>query len=117
MGWYRKTVVSSVVESLIFSALAAVAAFAALEGLQISFFDAFGFILLILSSGLMLVGGAMSFATPGTARVVSLLTGKKADQTTQDFEKAQHKAALYALTGVILFAESLTLAALTLAAV
>ena len=115
MGWYRKTFISSLGESVIFSGVAAVIGFGGLAALQIPFFDGFGFALLVLSSGLMLVGGALSFATPGTAKVLSLLTGKKVDQTTQDFEKAQHRAALYATTGVILFVESLALAAMTIA--
>lgn len=117
MGWYRKVLVSSIAESVIFSAIAAGVAFAGEVGLQVQFFDGFGFVLLILSAALMLVGGAMSFVTPGTAKVVSLLTGRKENTTIQDWERSQHRAALYMITGVILFAESMVLAGLTLASV
>jgi hypothetical protein len=115
LSWYSKTLVSSLIESAGFNVISAALAAGGVFAFQVPFFDGFGFVLLVVSSILMLVGGAMSFATPGTSKVVSLLMGRKSDMTTQDYQKAQHRAALYAITGVILFAESLTLAATTLA--
>jgi hypothetical protein len=114
MHWYRKVAVSSIVESLIFSAVSAAIALAGLAAWQVPFLDGYGFVLLIISSGLMLVGGALSFTTPGTARVITALSGRKLNPSPEDFVNAQHKAALYATTGVILFIESLALAVVTL---
>jgi hypothetical protein len=115
MSWYRRTFLSSLVESLAFSAIAAAVAFGAMTSLRIPFFDGFGFALLILGAALMLVGGALSFVTPGKAKVAALMTGKKDEHTPEDFQRAEQKAALYATTGVILFFESLALALLTIA--
>jgi len=116
MKWYFDLVVSSLGESVLFGLGCAVTALAGTFLFKVPFSDGFGLVLLIVGAGLMLIGGAMSFVTPGNVRlvndIVNALTRKtrsRLDPGPEDFRKTQHSAALYALTGVLLFVYSLML--------
>ena len=100
---------SSLQESLIFTVGCAAVAVAGELLLGIPFPDALGLVLLVVSAGMMLVGGALSFVTPAKVRVFNLLVKSKVDPSTEDYRKNENKAAVYALTGVLLFAYSLAL--------
>lgn len=116
MKWYYEVVVSSLGESVIFSLGCAIIALAGTILFKIPFSDGLGLVLLIVSAGLMLIGGAMSFVTPGNVRLVNDIVGaltrrsrSRVNPGPDDFRKTQHSAALYALTGVLLFCYSLIL--------
>jgi hypothetical protein len=77
------------------------------------FLPVLGLVMLIESAGLMLLGGALSFSgQPGIRRITSALT--RTDVSKSDLEDVEAKAATYALVGVLLFLESLVLAAATM---
>ena len=111
MRWYTELLVDSLEESLIFGIGCAVVAVAGMLLLQVPFTDGLGFALLIVSAGLILVGGAMSFVSPGNVKVMNTLFRAKLNPTPDDYRKNRHRAALFALTGVLLFSYSLALAA------
>jgi hypothetical protein len=101
---YVDVAVSSVWEAIIFNVVGVIVALAVLILFHVSLGDSFGFIILILSTVLMLVGGALGVAGQATARkITEMLTRRKIDPKT--VETSDLKAALYALTGIILFAE------------
>ena len=80
----------------------------------IDFLAAFGLILLLESAGLMLLGGALSFSgQPGVRRLTGLLSRTKTEMSKADLETVDATAATFALVGVLLFLESLALAAAT----
>lgn len=79
----------------------------------VPFLAGFGLVLLAVSAGLMLVGAGYNFVTPGNVKTVNALTDAKINPQEDDYRRARHKAALYALTGILLFAYSLLLALLT----
>jgi hypothetical protein len=80
----------------------------------IGFVAALGLILLLESAGLMLLGGALSFSgQPGVRRLAGLLSGTKIEMSKSDVESVDARAAAFALAGVLLFLESLALAAAT----
>jgi hypothetical protein len=105
---YTDVVRSSVREVAWFNVLGAVVALGALLVIQIPLSDSFGFVILIESTGLMLIGGAMGVAGQATTRrVAEWATRRKlrdSEVTTSDLA-----AALYALTGCMLFAEAFVL--------
>ncbi len=110
MKWYYDLLVSSLKESLIFAGACALVALAGVYVLSVPFFNGLGLVLLIASAGLMLVGGAMSFVSPGNVKLVNALSNAKLKPSIEDYRRTRNKAALYALTGIFLFAYSLTLA-------
>ena len=78
------------------------------------FVSILGLVMLLESAGLMLIGGAMSFSgQPGIRRAVSILTRTKLEVSPSQMEDMDAKAAAFALVGVLLFLESLLLAAAT----
>ena len=112
---YSRTAISSLGEASLISAIDLVLALVALALFRTGVLAVFGLILLVESSALMLIGGAVSFTgQEGIRRLTSLLTRIELKPDARDAEKSEMKAALYALTGVILFVESTVLAALTL---
>ena len=112
---YSRTAISSLGEASLISAIDLVLALVALALFRTGILAVFGLILLVESSALMLIGGAVSFTgQEGIRRLTSLLTRIELKPDARDAEKSEMKAALYALTGVILFVESTVLAALTL---
>ncbi len=117
MNKYLEVFVSSFSESVVFAAICAAVALVGTFILGVSFPDGFGFVLLVVSAGLMLIGGALSFVTPGKVRVfnmlnVNVLRKQKVNMTKEDYSRSENRAALYSLTGVLLFAYSLLLAVL-----
>lgn len=107
---YAKTALASLREAALISVINFVPAIVGVAFFAAGFVPALGLILLIESAGLMLVGGALSFSgQKGVRKLVSAMTnldlGSEKDGTDADM-----KAALYSLTGVLLFAESLILA-------
>ncbi len=112
---YIRTVISSLKEAALISVIDVVPALLALVVFRASVVAAFGLILLLESSGLMLLGGALSFAgQEGFRRLASVLTRVEPHATEREVERNEMKAALYVLTGVILFVESSAIAALML---
>ena len=78
------------------------------------FVAALGLVLLVESAALMLLGGALSFSgQPGVRKLTQVLTGTKVEASKSDLESLDAKAAAFALIGVLLFVESLALAAAT----
>ena len=76
--------------------------------------DVLGFLLLLESVALMLVGGAVEFGgTPSARRAFSLVRRKKFDWSADEYKKVQARGAFYSIVGVMFFVESLTLALVT----
>ena len=111
MGKYSDVVLSSAKEALIFNVVGAAVAVGALYFAQIPVGDSFGFILLIESTGLMLVGGGLGVAGQATTRKVTEWVTKRKVQDSE-VRQGDRMAALYALTGVMLFVEAFALAIL-----
>lgn len=112
MKWYTELAISSLQESALFGVGCAVVALIGEVVFRIPFLDGLGLVLLIVSAGLMLVGGALSFVTPANVKVVNALTNSKLKSSPEDFRRTRNRAALFALAGMLLFVYSLILAAL-----
>ena len=112
MKWYVELLRDSLGEVAIFVAVCAGVAVGGALLLQVPFFDGLGFVLLVVSAGLMLIGGALSFIGPANVKLVNALTRTKLNLGADDYRKARHRAALYSVTGIELFAISLAMAAL-----
>lgn len=115
MKEHLEILISSLSESVLFTIACAAAALAGTL-LDIPFQDGFGLVLLIVGAGLMLIGGALSFVTPAKVEVFNIfMTGifkrNKMNMTRDDYRRSENRAALYSVTGVLLFAYSLLLAA------
>jgi len=110
LEWYVEALISSIWESLIFTAGCAAIAIAGVYVFGVPFVDGLGLVLLIVGAGLMLIGGAMSFVSPGNVRMVNSLFRAKIKMEPDDFRKQKQRAALYAITGVLVFGYSLLLA-------
>ena len=81
----------------------------------VGFVAALGLVMLVESAALMLLGGALNLSgQAGVRRLAALLTKTDVKVTKADLGDLDAKAAAYALIGVILFVESLALAAMTL---
>jgi hypothetical protein len=111
LKWYVDLLAASFGESALFSGGSAAAALGGMFILGVPFLDGLGFVLLVVSAGLMLVGGALSFMSPGNVRLVNALTKAKLNPGPEEYRRTRNKAALFALTGVLLFIYSLVLAA------
>jgi hypothetical protein len=111
LQWYVRVFLSSMQESAVFTAGCMAVALAGVYLYGVPFTDALGFVLLVVSAGLMLVGGAMSFISPAKVKIVNLAMKSKIKATEDDYAKNMQRAALYATTGVLLFGYSLLLAA------
>ncbi|MDG7006950.1 MAG: hypothetical protein JRN06_01750 [Nitrososphaerota archaeon] len=73
-----------------------------------------GFVLLLESVVLMLIGGAVEFgATPSAKRASALIRRKSFDWDAGEYKRIQARGAFYTLIGVMFFLESLTLALVT----
>ena len=73
--------------------------------------DAFGFALLVEACLLMLAGGALDIGSTGSAkRIYSAIARKRFEYDREESQKLVTRAAVYTLTGVILFVESLGVA-------
>jgi hypothetical protein len=108
---YAEVAVSSLKEALLFNFTGVIVALGVLLLYRVPLTDSFGFIILIESTGLMLVGGALGVAGQATSRkLTEMLTRRKVDPKT--IQLSDLKAELYALTGVLLFAEGALMAVL-----
>lgn len=110
MNQYVSVLYSSLWETVALTAVTAAVSVVVVLVAGWPFLSAFGLLLLLESTGLMLVGGAMSFVTPSSVRVISALMRSNRSLTNEEYARANRKAALLAMTGVLLFAESLLLA-------
>ena len=82
---------------------------------SLGFVATLGLVMLVESAALMLLGGALSFSgQTGVRRAVALFSRTNMAVTKAELEDLDAKAAAYALVGVLLFVESLALAAATL---
>jgi hypothetical protein len=108
---YLQTVSYSLQEALLFNLAGLVLALVLLVFFGVQLRDSFGFILLIESAGLMLVGGALGVAGQATTRKLSQLLTRSKDEPNS-LASSDAKAALYALTGLMLFGEGAVMAAL-----
>jgi hypothetical protein len=80
----------------------------------LAFVAALGLAMLVESAALMLLGGALSLSgQEGVRRLVALISKVETKWTEGERESIEAKAEAYALIGVLLFLESLALAAAT----
>ncbi len=110
MNEYAKLFVSSVRESIFFTIACVGVALVWPFFLGTPLLDGLGLVLLVAGAGLMLIGGAMGFVSPGNVKVVNALFRSKLKPTADDYRKTRNRAALYSATGILLFAYSLVLA-------
>jgi hypothetical protein len=104
MEGYTRIAFTSLREVLIFNLAGAAIAIGGLFLFRIPLGDSFGFIILIESTALLLVGGALGVAGQATTRkVTELFTRRKVSDS--EVVKSDFQAALYTLTGAVLFAE------------
>ena len=115
LHWAVKLVRDSALEVLVFNGITggiSLAAFLVFRGDALSYF---GFILLLLSVALMLMGGALDLSTTGSARQavrqLKLVFRARVPELEEEFTPQQRRkvgttAAAYAVTGVLLFAET-----------
>jgi hypothetical protein len=124
---YLQAGATSVKEASIITGVDIVAGFALFFAFGLRFFDVLGFVLLMEAAVIMLVGGALGVAgQPGLRSLGRLWSGAFRRRREEDGVKAKGKfdtlddpkgtrlndigAAMYMLTGVILFLESMALA-------
>ncbi len=113
--WLAGASLSSVKEGAIFNGINILIAAIATYLLGFKFVEAIGLILLLEATGLMIAGGAMEMgAAPSTKRLASIFQGKRMEWSRRDYNEAQRRGAIFTITGVLLFAESLLMAALVL---
>jgi hypothetical protein len=108
---YATAALSSVKEALIFNLVGVGIAAGVLLVFSIPVTESFGDIILFESTGLMLVGGALGVAGQATTRKLTELVFHR---RTSDSEvvSSDLKAALYILTGGLLFVEGALMAVL-----
>jgi hypothetical protein len=107
----REIAVDSLKESAVFGALGLPVAYVLLYFVATSFLDLLGFVLLVEACGLWLVGGAMELTTTASVRkIMSLVGGKYGKLDATDEKRAVSGAAVFTLTGVVLFFASLIIA-------
>lgn len=98
-------------EAAIFNLAGAIVALVVLLLFSVPLSSSFGFILLIESTVLMLMGGALGVAGQATTRkVMEVLSRRKVDPAS--VAVSDLRAAFYAVTGVMLFVEGAVLAAI-----
>ena len=115
MNWLAEASVSSAKEGLVINGINIPVAALAVFLIGFGFVDAIGLILLLEATALMLGGGAMELgATASTKRLVSIFQGRRMEWTGKDYRDAQKRGAVFTITGLLLFAESLLMAVLVL---
>lgn len=83
--------------------------------LDAPFTSVLGFLLLLESVALMLIGGATELGgTPSAKRIFSLLSRKEFDWSASEFKKVESRGAFYSIIGVMFFVEALALAFATI---
>ena len=115
MHWATKIARDSALEALVFNGIAGGLAIGALLVLGGDIVSDFGIVLLLESVALMLVGGALDLTTSGSARAtvrqLRLLVRAKVPELENEVTPEQRRnvgtsAATYAITGLLLFAET-----------
>jgi hypothetical protein len=110
LGKVRQVLFDSLKESAVFAAVAVPVAYVLFLVIHIGVVDSFGFTLLVEACILMLIGGAMDITgTAAVRRFVSVISGGK----VSPFAGAGRNvaaAAVFTVTGVILFLASLAVA-------
>lgn len=119
MHWSFDLLRTTASEAVVFSVIGAgISAVPVVLGVT-PFVPAFGFILLLEATGLMIIGGALDLSASGSARFtmeqLRMIFGKSipGDEPlapAEERKRAQFTAAKYSLTGVLLFVEALVLA-------
>lgn len=112
MGRRIDVLLDSSKESVLFSLVGALVALPVFWFAGLTYLDSLGLVLLIEACGLMLVGGVMEFTSTGVIRRFLSMTSSHVSMDPEAMKKQMKGAVLYTLTGVILFLESLLLAAL-----
>jgi hypothetical protein len=111
MGLGRDLILPSLAENAVIAAIDAGVVAVAYLALGWGVVDTFGLVILIEAAFLMLVGGAMEFATSSSGRAFfSFVTKRKSLPSAEELKKAEGRAATFALVGVLLFLEALALA-------
>lgn len=108
---YASAAISSAREALLFNLIGAAIAAGILLIFSVPVSESFGDILLFESTGLLLIGGALGVAGQATTRKLSeMLFHRRAPDS--DVKSSDLKAALYILTGGLLFLEGAAMAVL-----
>ena len=111
MHRYTQALITCAEEALLFNGVGAALALGGLFFFGIRLGDSFGFIILIESTGLMLVGGALGVSGQATTRkITEMITRKPVDPTSVAATDA--RAAVYAVTGLLMFAEGALMSAI-----
>ncbi len=119
MHWSLDILVTSAKEAAAFSVIGAAIAFVATLVAATTVISAFGFVLLLEATALMLVGGALDMSSSGSSRFLSrqvrLLFGRSVTTLApppsgEEGRKAQFTAAIHSVTGLMLLAEAAVLA-------
>jgi hypothetical protein len=102
---------SSIKEAAIFNIVGAIVSLFVLVIFRVPLADSFGFVILVESTALMLIGGALGVAGQATSRkIAEFMTRRKV--TPSEVASGDLKAALYSITGGLLFAEVFVLSML-----
>ena len=115
MGRIVATAIASVKGAVVVTVIDLGVAWLSSAVVVMGFVAALGLVMLVESAALMLLAGALSFSgQPGVRKLTGLLTGTKIEASKSVMEILDAKAATLALVGILLFLESLSLAAATL---
>jgi uncharacterized membrane protein YdfJ with MMPL/SSD domain len=108
---YVRVAISSAEEAILISVINVIAGLIAILVFNLSIIATLGLILLVESAALMLVGGALGLGgQEGIRKLASTLTKVDFRISEKDLQRSEMKAAIYSLTGVLLFVESFVLA-------
>ena len=110
MDRVRQILLDSLKESLVFAIIALPVSYLLILLIHVAYVDSFGFVLLIESCGLMLVGGAMDITgSPAVKRFVTIVSRGKVSPYAGG-ERNFAGAAVVTLTGVFLLCAALAIA-------
>ncbi len=119
MHWLASLLSTTAREALVFSAIGAAISVLPVFLMSAPFVSAYGFVLLLEATGLMIIGGALDISTAGSARFtmrqVRLFLGRESPgedtyAPVEERRRTRMSAAKYTLTGALLFLEALILA-------
>jgi UPF0716 family protein affecting phage T7 exclusion len=111
MRWIVEAMIATIKEGTLINVINVPVALIGILIIKIGFTDAIGLLLLIEATGLMLAGGAMELGgTASARRLMSMIEKKKMKWEKDEYERVQRRAAVFTMTGLVLFLESLFLA-------